>query len=120
MYDAETAGYLAKAAFLRSVGLGAGVGAVAGGLTGALNNDGKSSLGSRVMHGAIGGAVGGAALGALPHAYDKGNAAMHAFQNKAIPTAHFTGPHGMTHIEKGIVSTIGGIVGGATTTGGES
>jgi len=122
MYDPETAGYLAKAAFLRALGIHAGAGAVAGGVAGALNNDGQTSLGSRVAHGAAGGAIGGAVIGGAPGAWGavskKVRPHLDGILGAAEAAAHPPVP--MTHGTHAILGGIGGVLGGVANTGGES
>lgn len=118
MYDPETAGYLAKSAFMgamKTIGVGAGIGAGTGAVAGAMNGDGKTGLGTRVLRGAVGGAVGGAAVGAMPFAWNKGQAAISKFRNLPAPP-----PSGMTHIEHKLIGGIGGVIGGVANTGGDN
>lgn len=114
-YDPETAGHLAKSAFLRTVGMGAAIGAGTGAAAGAMNGDGKTGLGQRMLQGAVGGAVGGAAVGAVPFAWNKGHAAINKFRNLPKPP-----PSIMTHVEHKIIGGIGGILGGVANTGGDN
>lgn len=117
-FDPETAGYLAKSAFLRSVGIGTAAGAGVGAVAGAMNSDGKTGLVERTLRGAAGGAVGGAALGALPHAWRQGQAAINHLRSLPAPAPNPAGK--MTDIEKGLIGGIGGIIGGVASTGGNN
>lgn len=116
MYDPETAGYLAKSAFLRTLGISAGIGAGLGGVAGAVNNDGHTGLGTRVMRGAVGGAIGGAALTAAPSAWGKVRPYMNPVLGKVETVAGSTAKP----LEHKILGGVGGITGGVMNTGGDS